>query len=286
LPKEPILWHFYSGNYDLVKSLPKKLSILEICDDTPEFFADNPDIHDEVMKNEDGMTLSVDVVFTISEYLREKKQALRPDIKVIRNGVIYEDFCHVPDLPRGPKDELFPLKPPIVGYTGAVSKWFDFELIESIADTLKHVNFVFIGRIAPNQQTTAQKLNSRPNIQFLGERLYEELPHYMKYFNIAQIPFIINDLILSVNPIKLYEYLAAGLRVVATPLPEVVHYAQGGIIETAGESGEYSRVIDKLLAEKDRIHTKACQQIARENSWQARVETACAEIDRKIMERR
>jgi len=283
LPKRPVLWHFYSGNYDLVKDLPKKLSILEICDDTPEFFADNPEIYENVKKNEDNLTKAADIVFTISDFLREKKKAIRPDIKVIRNGVVYEDFCQVPELARDPQDELYSLKPPIVGYTGAVSKWFDFELIGRVADSLPQVNFVFIGRIAPDQQISVQKLSNRPNIHFLGERPYEQLPQYMKFFDLAQIPFKINELILSVNPIKLYEYLAAGLRVVSTPLPEVARYARAGLIETADESREYGRAIEKMLAEKDQIHIKACQEIARQNSWQARMDAVCIEIEQKIV---
>ena len=80
---------------------------------------------------------------TIQHQLKQKKKAIRPDIQVVRNGIIYEDFKDVSNLSRAPSDELFQLKPPIVGYTGAVSKWFDFELIESTADRLKDINFVF-----------------------------------------------------------------------------------------------------------------------------------------------
>ena len=285
LPQEPILWYFYSGNYDIVKSLPYKISILEICDDTPQFFADNPRFYKEVKENEDKMTQMADIVFTVSDHLKKKKIALRPDIELIRNGVVLEDFADVAKLSHNPYDELYNLKPPIVGYSGAVSNWFDFHLVEEVADKLKNVNFVFVGRISPEQGLITQRLNTRPNIHFLGEKLYEELPHYLKYFELAHIPFSMNELVASVNPIKLYEYLAGGKRVVSTPLPEVIFYRKAGIVEAASGAEAYSQAIEKMLAENAGDYITTCQGIAKENRWQTRVESASEIVKQKIMEK-
>lgn len=282
LPDKPILWYFYSGNYDIVKSLPNKVSILEICDDTPEFFADKPELYRKVKQNEDKMTEMVDLVFTISDHLKRKKIALRPDIRVIRNGVVFEDFALTPTLPRNPTDELFNIKAPIVGYCGAVSKWFDFDLVEAVANKLSDVYFVFVGRILPEKQVIVAKLNDKPNIHFLGEKPYVELPHYLKYFELTHIPFIINDLVASVNPIKFYEYLAAGKRVISTPLPELALCQREGIVETASGPESYSHAIENMLAKKAVDYITACQDIARGNSWEARVETACEAVEQKL----
>ena len=282
LPQKPILWFFYSGNYDIVKFLPYKVRILEICDDTPEFFLDNPKQYEEVKKNEDKMTEMVDVIFTISDYLKQKKMSIRPDIQVIKNGVVYEDFAETPYLPKNETDELFHYKPPIVGYCGAVSKWFDFDLIEKVASRLKDINFIFIGRITQEQKVITQRLNENSNIYFIGERQYNKLPHYIKYFEITHIPFIINSLILSVSPIKLYEYLAAGKRVVSTPLPEVLIYKKQGIVETASDAQPYAQIIEKMLEEKAEESINSCQDIAKENTWKSRVEMASEVIQKKM----
>jgi len=284
LPQKPILWYFYSGNYDIVKSLPNKISILEICDDTPEFFADKSEIYKEVKQNEDKMTEMVDIVFTVSDHLKQKKTALRPDIKVIRNGVVFEDFADTPTLPHNPTDELFNLKGPVVGYCGAVAKWFDFDLVEVVANKLRDVHFVFLGRISPDKQPIVARLNGKPNIHFLGEKPYDQLPHYLKYFELAHIPFIINELVAGVNPIKFYEYLAAGKRIVATPFPEIVLYHRNGVVESASGVEEYGQVIKRMLDRKAGDYTKACQDIAKENSWEARVEMACKIIEQKMEE--
>lgn len=282
LPQKPILWHFFSGNYEIVKSLPNKISVLEICDDTPEFFSDDPQKYKEVKENEDKMIKSVDVVFTISDYLKQKKVSMRPDIQVIKNGVVYEDFAETPELPKNKADELYSYKTPIVGYCGAVSKWFDFDLIKGIANKLKNVNFVFIGRISPEQIPITEKLNNNANIHFIGERPYKELPHYLKYFELTHIPFVLNELIASVNPIKLYEYLASGRRVISTPLPEVMFYKKEGIIEIADGIEAYSKAIEKMLTANAETYIADCQDIAKENTWQSRVEMASKIIEEKM----
>jgi len=282
LPQKPILWHFFSGNYEAVKSLPCKISILEICDDTPEFFSNNLTKYNEVKKNEDNMARTADIVFTISDYLKQKRKKIRPDIYLIRNGVAYEDFARVPKLLKKETDALFNLGSPIVGYFGAISQWFDFDLVEALINRLRSINFVFVGRISPQLKSRVEKLNSKPNVHFLGEKQYNELPHLMKYCDLCQIPFVINELILSVNPIKLYEYLAAGKRVVSNPLPEVLFYRKEGIVETASNIEEYAMVIERMLTKNAKDFIESCQKIARENTWESRVESACEIIKQKI----
>lgn len=282
LPQPPVIWHFYSGNFDLYKDIGCKLSVLEICDDTPEFFADDPEKYEEVKKNENRMIQHVDVVFTISDYLQEKRAKLRPDIEVIRNGVVLEDFSGVHSLEKQARDELFLLKPPIIGYTGAISHWFDFDLVEQAANRLPGVNFVFVGRIIPENRSTVNELKKKENISFPGEKDYRDLPHYVKYFDVTLIPFKMNELIKSVNPIKLYEYLAAGKPVISTPLPEIIRYKKKGVIEIIDDPGSIAKAVKMILANWDEDKRDICLKIAQENTWQERVNQACRIIARKM----
>lgn len=285
LSQKPILWHFYSGNSEIVRSLPNKLSILEICDDTPEFFSDTPGIYQRVKRNEDIMTKSVDIVFTISDYLKQKKINIRPDIQVVRNGVVFEDFSKVPSLPKNPTDELYHFSRPIVGYVGAISKWFDFNLIDKIAQKLPDINFVFVGRITPMETKDTETLNKMKNVFFIGERPYGALPHYLKYFELAHIPFIMNELVASVNPIKLYEYLAAGLRVISTPLPEVKLYEKKNIIEIAIDEHDYIYLLSSMLKMDKLSVIYKCQNLAKINTWEERVKFASLKIFEGLRQR-
>lgn len=280
LDQKPLLWHFTSLNYHLVKSVPARVRVLEICDDTPEYFAVDPEKYNYVKKSEEDMTLLADVVFTISDNLKQKRSYLRNDVQVVRNGVRYEDFCHVPGLAREPGDLLYHLAPPLAGYCGAISKWLDYGLIRDLAIAAPEVNFVFAGRIAPEVAQKVESLSDLPNLHFVGERPYSELPHLIKYFDVCLIPFVIDELIKSVNPIKLYEYLAAGRKTLSTPLPEVVASRKEGIIETAEGAEEFCRTLKHMLGADPALAVAECQRIARDHTWEQRVESACEAIRR------
>lgn len=94
-----------------------------------------------------------------------------------------------------------------------------------------------------------------------------ELPSLLAAADIAMIPFVINDLIRGTSPIKLYEYLAAGVPVVATPMPEVLPYVETGAVACAEGPTEFARVVKDLAAT---ANPDRCQEIARKSSWDER----------------
>ena len=280
LGKKPIIWHFYSGDQELYKDIEAKCVILEICDDTPEFFARDPKKYNQVKKNEDELMKRADVVFTISDYLKQKKEGTSFDIKVVRNGVAVEDFISVPNLEKKSSDELFHVKTPIIGYAGAISHWFDFDLVVGLAINHSNFSFVYLGRISDDNKPVIKKLERYENIHFLGEKVYADLPQYLKYFDIGIIPFKIDELTNSVNPIKLYEYLAAGIPTISTPLPEVKLYKTGGLIETPESLEAWNDSIKGILNSSSRQSiVKRCQSLAKHNSWHSRVEEASGYIE-------
>jgi glycosyltransferase involved in cell wall biosynthesis len=105
---------------------------------------------------------------------------------------------------------------PRVGFFGLIHEWVDTDLIAALADRLPF-SFVVIG--SSNQDLSA--LAARPNVHLLGRKPYADLPEWCRGFDAAIVPFRISELTASVNPIKLREYAAAGLPVVATGLPEI-----------------------------------------------------------------
>ena len=108
-----------------------------------------------------------------------------------------------------------------------------------------------------------------PNVHILGHRPYERLPEYLRGFDIALLPFVVNELTLAANPLKLREYLAAGLPVVAAPLPEIARFKD--LVSLASSAPEYAQKIETLLAAK-RIgpSRERSEQMAGE-SWDAKV---------------
>jgi GT2 family glycosyltransferase len=107
---------------------------------------------------------------------------------------------------------------PVVGYYGAISDWFDMELLVKMANRYPDWQFLMVGEVTHPSPKAAMHL---PNVTFTGEVPYEALPSYLYSFNICVIPFLINELTLCTNPVKIYEYLAAGKPVVTTNMPEL-----------------------------------------------------------------
>src|SRR5204863_5957100 len=115
---------------------------------------------------------------------------------VIRNAAEVERFAEA-------RSDRKPGERPVIGYFGAIAEWFNMEWIETCAVARPNWEFRLIGRSAGCDIARAEKL---PNVQFLGEKTYEELPRYLKEFDVALIPFKLLDLIKCTNPVKLYEY--------------------------------------------------------------------------------
>lgn len=163
----------------------------------------------------------VDVVITSSQALFEAKRTLHPNVHLVRHGVDVEHFSRAltPGLER-PK-EMKGFTGPVIGFFGLVHHWIDVDLLVDVAHRLPHAQFVLIGQVFAD----VNGLRALPNVHLLGRRPYADLPAYCAAFDVAILPFKRNEFSRYINPIKLREYLAAGLPVVSTPIPEAEIFA-------------------------------------------------------------
>ena len=168
-------------------------------------------------------------------------------------------------VPAVPED-MADLQRPIVGFVGGISDWVDVGLMADVAEAMPEVNFVLIGPAL----TDVGALESLDNVRLLGPKPYTSLPEYVKGFDVCLIPFKINKLTESVNPIKMFEYLAAGKPVVSTPLPEVAAFSE--VVTLADGVEETVNAIMKALepGAQSEASIRRRQQVAKENSWDAR----------------
>lgn len=166
-----------------------------------------------VLELEAELVRGVDTVACTAQLIMEDVQRMGArQVLHLPNGVDFEHF-HLGDRSR-PTD-LYGIPRPIALYVGEIAEWFDFALVNQLTETMRDVSFVFIG---PDRMARA-RITSRDNVYIIGRRPFEALPSYLWNADAALIPFDVaghRDLVDAVHPLKLYEYLACGLPVVAT----------------------------------------------------------------------
>jgi glycosyltransferase involved in cell wall biosynthesis len=189
------------------------------------------------------------------------------DAVVIPNGVEFDRFVAGKESPR-PVD--LPADGPVIGYVGSVYPWLDYPLLEFAADALPHARFVIIGHAHPGVEADLRRLRKRPNVSILGLRPYAAIPAYCAAFDAAIIPFRRTLLTEGVNPVKLYEYSAAGVTSVLTDFsPDNRAFAKTVLIaETPGQFVAHLRTA--IARRHDPEAVAALRAFARANDWNDR----------------
>jgi glycosyltransferase involved in cell wall biosynthesis len=170
---------------------------------------------------EEDLFRQADLVIVSAEKLFESKEKFNQNTHIIRHGTDWRHFRKSLDEATKIPDEIGTLPKPIIGFHGLLADWVDFALLKKTAEHFPNGSVVLIGKIAVDAEKKIKILDNVPNIHFLGRKPYQELPNYCKGFDVALNPFEINELTLAANPLKVREYLAAGLPVVSTDIPEV-----------------------------------------------------------------
>jgi len=228
--------------------------IYDCLDDFTDFSHARP----ETARREMELVDRCHAVVSTADHLATRWRQYALPQAVIRNACDYEHFSVPP--PR-----LYPVPPhkPVIGYHGALENWFDMELVEAVARAYPHCTVLLVGG---GDKELTRSLRLLPNVILPGEVSYADLPQYVHTFTVALLPFRIQPLTLGTNPVKMYEYLAAGLPVVAVPLPEMAQF--GNLVEIA--SGEdFVKAVGRQL---DRCHDDADKRraFARAHSWDER----------------
>lgn len=205
-----------------------------------------------------------DVVIVSNRVLADSHRSERLDLVVVSNGVDTARFAVPADVPN----DIAPDGRPIVGYHGMISFWFDFDLLAEVAKARPGYRFVLVGPHDPRVAEQVAALEAIDNIELLGERPSPAMPSYVGAFDVGTVWFQMNDLTSGVTPLKMYEYLAAGVPCVATPLPACIDEPA---VATAGDPSEFAAAIDAALANRD---PSTLKKAAAAHDWDRLIEPA------------
>jgi len=257
--REPISWSFLPSSAPVSGALGEELMVYHCVDEFTAFTGAS----EEIGQMEESLARRADVVIVSAERLRLAKEKYNSNIHVVRHGVDHAHFSKAlsPETPVHP--EVADLPKPVMGFFGLIEDWVDLSLVRRVADAFPHGSVVLIGKV----QTSLAPLAGAPNVYLVGRRPYEELPSFCKGFDVALMPFVDNELARSANPLKVREYLAAGLPVVSTPVPEVESL---GLCRIARGHADFVEAVRAAL--QDPGPSKARSDSMLGESWESKVE--------------
>ena len=237
------------------------------CMDDHSGFSSN---RDAMLSLEGRLAAECDLLVVSSKKLCKAMERYNSRFVLIPNAADFDHFSRLPE-----NDLLAAVSKPIIGYYGAISDWFDNSLVEYLADCRKDWNFVLIGHTFG---ADISRLKKMPNVHFLGEKPYGELPAYLLWFDVCIIPFKLNRLIEATSPVKFYEFMSAGKKVVSVDLPELLPYAK--YVRLAKDKDDFLVKIEEALQEKDADLMRERVELGREHTWEKRYDLLQSEIIR------
>ena len=213
--------------------------------------------HKNLSKNEAELIISAKHAIATSTKLHELLTALRKS-NLISNGCEYDRFN------KQTNNNKLNVKT-VIGYVGVIGEWFDSQLISDLANSRPNFQFHFYGAI---HGANINRLRRLPNVRFFGEINYTKVPEVIIEFDVCIIPFKVTPLTIATNPVKLYEYLAAGKPVVATNLPELRGLESLDVFCATTSNDTFLKLLEHALTIKDdqqRILIR--KNYAKENDW-------------------
>ena len=195
------------------------------------------------------MLQQTDLVIVVSQNLYTAKSRFNPNTFLVPNGVNCDAYMRALDDPQLP-EALQVIKPPRLGYIGLIGDKLDFSMLKALAETHQEWSLVFLGEERVSAQSEIWKaLKALPNVYYLGQVHVSEVPHYVKGFNVGLLPYLYNRHAENICPLKLYDYLAAGIPVASVDIPAVREFKCH--IQLANTPQDFHRAIQTALVDTD-----------------------------------
>ena len=196
---------------------------------------------------ENQLLKDTNLVLTTSLELTSSRKPLNPNTFYFPNVCDYNHFSSALDSRTVIPDDLLSIPSPRVGFIGALSGYkIDFSLLRFIAESRPDWSIVLIGKVGEGDpQTNISLLTGLPNLYLMGPRNYEQLPPYLKGFDVGLLPNLINEYTKSMFPMKFFEYLASGTPVVGVDLPALEDFKELACLEPTYE--KFLHAIEKTL---------------------------------------
>ncbi len=262
-PPHPHVWLYTPLALDIAETLEPDLLVYDVMDDLASFANAPSGLR---LRQRRALRLA-DVVLAGGRSLHAGVAGRRPDAHLFPSGVDSAHYARSRAL-RQPHER------PVAGFVGVLDERLDTALVAEVARMLPDWEIRLVGPVADFKFDPAL-LPHAPNITYLGQQAYEDLPAVMAGFDVALMPFALNEATRSISPTKTLEYLAAGLPVVSTPVADVVSDF-GSVVRIAAQPAEFAAACVDALAEPLEERDRRLRRIERRYQW----DDIAARIDR------
>ncbi len=261
----PVLWIYAYNASSAVHKFGEQLS-LYLCNDAFAQLYRNKFLRQRVTTIEKHLMSRVDAVVTVSEKLTEEKKPFAKKIATIHHGVDFHLFSgSVKPI------EMLTYPRPLLGYSGVIRHIIDLDLLEYLAVQNPKWVIVMIGPVTESRKEyydKVRRLESLPNVHFLGPKSPQDLPGYLSQFDICLLPYTRGEVSSYYSsPLKFFEYLATGKPVVSTVGP----YAfDNDIVSNADDYSGFADAVASALKKNSLSAIRKRKSLARDNSWEMR----------------
>lgn len=236
----------------------------------------------QMARAEQRLLRRVDLVFTTSSELQARALAAGARTVLVPNAVEYDLFATAATQPLPAPRRLARLPRPRLLFYGTLGPWVDTGWLAAVARSRPEWSIVVIG---PAAGADLAPLDGLPNMHQLGRQPYDSLPAFLQQADVCLLPFAVDDLTSAVDPVKVYEYLAAGKPVVATPLPELAKF--GDLVDIAATAEEAVAAVERHnRVPEDEARRRIRLAFAARHTWEARGAIIGAAIEAALAERR
>ncbi|MCA1637683.1 MAG: glycosyltransferase family 1 protein [Acidobacteria bacterium] len=258
--KDFVLWFNTPTAFGFASHLKPRAIVYDCMDELSAFKFAPP----ELLSNEKRLLEKAALVFTGGQSLYEAKKNRHERVYAFPSSIDTAHFRQARNIKKDPADQKS-IASPKLGYCGVIDERIDISLLAEMADLRPEWQFVMIGPVVKIKE---EDLPRRANIHYLGGKDYKELPKYMAGWNIALMPFAINESTKFISPTKTPEYLAAGKPVVSTPIRDVVRpYGEMNLVHIASTAQEFVTACEKALRENSEEKTKQADEFLAQTSW-------------------
>lgn len=254
-------WYYTPMAIPFTDQFKPDLTIFDCMDELSAFkFA-----HQSIKDLECRLLEKSDVVFTGGHTLYQAKKHRHSNIHPFPSSIDKTHFGKAREIKVDPPDQKN-IPHPRLGFYGVIDERFDTGLIKAMGEMRPDWHFIMLGPVIKIDRETLPESN---NVHFLGSKTYDELPHYVAGWDIALIPFMINESTQFISPTKTPEYLAAGKPVISTPISDVIDpYGKSGLVHIASTAEEFIKAAEtELYKSKDDTWISRVDDFLSENSW-------------------